>query len=250
LSHIAAHPLFFSTEPKNPLADARVRRALTMAVNTQTIIDVAYDGAGLPARGPLGPNMPHSPHNYVTPLPFDPDAARALLAEAGFADGFSLTIAYNLTNTARGMVAEVLQTYWADIGVELNIYGDIEWETYLDMTAQSFFNAFMLRAGAGMGETNMMLRTAFHSGHHGWNGNRSHFSNNLVDDLLEQARTSLDQDEKNAIYHQITEILIYEAPWIFISHPKNFWITTGITGLEVNINNSPCFYNVRFLEVQ
>lgn len=103
-----------------PFNDVRVRRALNMAVNRQPLIDVLLLGSTVPANQPaaahvLGhdPNIPH--------YPYDPDAARALLAEAGYPNGFSFVLE---TTGAGGSSLSVYQQVAADlaqVGVKMEI---------------------------------------------------------------------------------------------------------------------------------
>ncbi|MCL2198519.1 MAG: ABC transporter substrate-binding protein, partial [Defluviitaleaceae bacterium] len=131
------------TSKEGPLADVRVRRAITKAINTESIILGAYEGLGVPAVGPVGPNVAHSASGVLQALPFDPEAARALLEEAGYGDGLTLNFWSNEGNSARATTGEIVQSYLAAIGITLNLEL-VEWSVYLDRTGAGEADLFML----------------------------------------------------------------------------------------------------------
>jgi peptide/nickel transport system substrate-binding protein len=104
---------------RKPFDDKRVRQALMMALDRKTIVDGAWSGLGTPIGSHYTPNDP----GYVDltgTLPFDPAKAKALLAEAGYPNGFTFTIKTPQMPYAPRS-AEVMQAMFADIGVTMNI---------------------------------------------------------------------------------------------------------------------------------
>jgi peptide/nickel transport system substrate-binding protein len=105
--------------PDNPWAVREVRQALNYAVDKQTIIDELFQGEGTVASG----DTPVPAWSGVEPYPYDPERARELLAEAGYPDGFDITI--RTFTTAPGaelpLMAEAVALYWQDIGVNASI---------------------------------------------------------------------------------------------------------------------------------
>ncbi|MCL2404255.1 MAG: ABC transporter substrate-binding protein [Defluviitaleaceae bacterium] len=229
-----------------PLDDVRVRQAITKAVNIESIIIAAYEGQGVPARGPLGANVVHSAFDYLTPLPFDPDAARALLAEAGHADGLSLRFWTNQA-AARETTGEIMQAYLAQVGIDLSIE-IIEWGAYLDMTAAGEHDMFMLGWTTVTGDADYGIFPLFTREQWGDAGNRTFWYHPRVEELLQEGRRSTDFARRDAIYREVSEILIEEAPWIFIRNPLVSWGTNGIHGLELDANARPFFRLVSFVE--
>lgn len=102
-----------------PLSDVRVRRAMMQAVDRRAVMDAVFSGLGTP----IGSHFAPSDQGYVDTtgvLPFDPAKARALLAEAGFPQGFGLTMKVpQMAETTRS--AEVLQAMLADVGITLTL---------------------------------------------------------------------------------------------------------------------------------
>jgi len=230
-----------------PLDDIRVRQAITKAINVESIIIGAYEGLGVPARGPIGANVLHSPFEHLTPLPFDPDAARALLAEAGHADGLTIRYWTNDGNAARATTGEIMQAYLAAVGIDL-VIEVIEWGAYLDMTAAGEHDMFMLGWTTVTGDADYGIFPLFTREQFGDPGNRTFWYNPHVEELLQEGRRSTDPARRDAIYLEVSEILIYEAPWIFIRNPLVSWGTNGIYGFELDANSRPFFRYVSFLE--
>jgi peptide/nickel transport system substrate-binding protein len=77
---------------RNPFADRRVRQAVYQAIDEETIVDEVMSGLAIPAGIILEPGIVGYAPELDTRLPFDPDAAKALLAEAGYPDGFAVTL--------------------------------------------------------------------------------------------------------------------------------------------------------------
>ena len=115
---------------KPPLNDIRVRRAISYAINRQEIIDGAEFGFGTPIGSHFAPH--HPAYVDLTSLsPFDPDRARALLAEAGFADGLDLTLRLPPVNYAR-RGGEIIVSQLAEVGIRAEIEA-VEWAVWLDV---------------------------------------------------------------------------------------------------------------------
>jgi len=238
---------FNMMDEDGPLADVRVRHALTMALDVNSVIVGAYNNIGIPAVGPIGPNVLYSPHNDLERMPFDPDGARALLEEAGFGDGLSLRFWVNEGNAPRLATAEIAQAYWSMIGVDITIE-ILEWGTYLTHTAEGLHDLFMLGWTTVTGDPDYGTFSLFTTENFGNPGNRTFYSNPRVDELLHEGRQSTDSARRAVIYHEVSEILAEEAPWIFIRHPISLWGYNSIAGFGVNFNNTPYFYNVSLVD--
>ena len=230
-----------------PLDDVRVRQAITKAVNVESIILGAYEGQGVPARGPIGANVLHNAFDYLSPLPFDPDAARALLEEAGHGDGLTLRYWTNDGNAARATTGEIMQAYLAQVGIEL-VIEVIEWGAYLEMTGAGEHDMFMLGWTTVTGDADYGIFPLFTREQFGDAGNRTFWYHTRVEELLQEGRRSTDSARRDAIYREVSEILIEEAPWIFIRNPLISWGTYSIHGFALDANARPFFRLVSFVE--
>jgi ABC-type transport system substrate-binding protein len=104
-----------SAHPESPFADLKVRQAVSYAINREAIADFVYQGYAVPTSQMVGPgSWAYSPD--VAGYPYDPDKARELLAEAGYADGFETTLWCRPDQATRDMYTAV-QGYLADVGI-------------------------------------------------------------------------------------------------------------------------------------
>ena len=231
----------FNAGQDGPLSDVRVRRALTMAINAEDILYGVQEGVGVLGVGPVRPGVvAHAPSDIVG-LPFDPDAARELLAEAGFADGLSLNLWTNYGNPVRAIITELIQSNLRDIGVEVSI-DIIEWSAYLADTAAGLHDMFVLGWSTLTGDSDYGIYPLFHSSEIG-GGNRTHFSNPDVDRLLEAGRVETNPARRDEIYREVVQILVDEAPMLYLFHPDTPIITNGVDGFISDFADSPYFFN-------
>ena len=118
-----------------PFDDVRVRLALQHAIDRQAVIDGAMFGYGTPIGSHFAPHNPA----YVDlseRVPYDPDRARALLAEAGLADGFEATLLLPPPPYARRS-GEIIQAMLADVGVEATLE-PVEWAQWLEQAFRGY----------------------------------------------------------------------------------------------------------------
>ncbi len=235
----------FNTQ-KAPFDDVRVRQAITMAINKEDIVNELIEGEGILAAGPLSPLVVGSTQDVDT-LDFDVEAARALLEEAGHADGFEATIWINEGNAARASIAELVQANLSEIGITLSIES-IEWGAYLERTGAGEHEMFILGWTTITADADYGLFPILHSSQVGDPGNRFFFENDQLDELLELGRRTADQEERNDIYAEAIQLVIDEAPMVNLFFPNWLTGTNGIEGLHVDFNGTPFFHGVYLTE--
>ncbi|GAB3057272.1 glutathione ABC transporter substrate-binding protein [Virgibacillus ainsalahensis] len=197
-----------------PFNDVRVRQAITMAIDNEALIEGVTDGVALPAIGPLAPTV-FGYTDDIEPLTYDPEQAKALLEDAGYPDGFSATILTHDRTTTD--TAEVAQAQLSEIGIELNIE-TLETGTYLETTANGEMDMFVGSWGTVTLDADYGLYPMFHSSNAGAPGNRSFFANDEVDDLLEQARKTVNEEERLELYKKAQQLIVDEAPIVPLYH--------------------------------
>lgn len=200
-----------------PLDDARVRQALTYALDRETLVSTFWRGSGLLAAGALPPGMPG--YGGVTaPLPFDPDKARALLAEAGYADPADLgTLTYYTAgfDEVNGLVTAVITMWQENLGLTIEPVL-IDPFTYNDQLYSGDIGHFFSSGWcADYPDPQNFLDILYHSGS---GQNLSGYSNPAVDALLEQARTAPDVTARLALYAQAEQQIVADAPVLFLAH--------------------------------
>lgn len=200
---------------KAPFDDVRVRQAITMAIDKSQIINGIAEGYALTAEGPLAPNT-FGYDETIEGLGYDVEAAKELLAEAGYADGFDTTIWTNDTRE-RQDIAQNVQSQLAAIGinVEIEIF---EWGAYLEQVGNGEHDMFILGWSNSTADADNGLAPLFATENMGAPGNRTFYSNEEFDQLLEDGRTETDETARLAIYKEASEILIEDAPMVYLMH--------------------------------
>ncbi len=202
-----------------PFDDPRVRRALSMAINKQAIIDAVFQGAGKPAKNPMPPTI-WAYNDDITAHAYDPETAKAVLAEAGVTDVgtsvWAMPVQRPYNPNARRM-AELIQADWAKVGVKAEIVS-YEWGEYLKRSAdQSREGAILLGWTGDNGDPdNFLTGLLTCDGVGGYN--RSFWCNEEFDEVVLAARRSADQAERKQLYMKAQEIFHEQAPWVTIAH--------------------------------
>lgn len=202
---------------KEPFDDVRVRQAISMAIDKEQIIDGIYEGFGIPAIGPIPPDV-FGFDDSVSGLDYDIEKAKELLADAGYPDGFETTI---WTNDSRERIdtAVNLQSQLKDIGIEVKVE-EIEWGAYLEQTANGEHDMFILGWSTPTGDADYAMYALFHSDNFGEPGNRTFTEDPELDALLEKGRKTPGEDERLEIYGEAQELLVEIAPMIYIHHSE------------------------------
>ncbi len=189
-----------------PLNDARVRRALAMAVNVDEYVASSLMGMGEAGKGPIAPgSWAFDPE--LEQIPFDPEGAKALLEEAGATD-IEVTMLCNAGNVLREDWLIRCQADWQQIGVKLNVEF-IEWATLVERITVSRDFQIIGADFAGVTAEPSELYEQFHSSS---SQNHSGFSTPELDELLTTAKQTLDPEAAKPIYAQIQAILMQEVP--------------------------------------
>jgi len=207
--------------------DRRVRQALTSAINKQEIIDGVLLGMAVPATGPYKPGTWfYNPH--VEDFAYNPERARALLAEAGWhpnAQGilekegqpFEFTILTNQGNEVRVRAAEIIQRRLREVGILVKIR-TVEWAAFLkDFIEKRRFEAVLL--GWTTGQDPDVYDIWHSSKTKPGELNFIHYQNPEVDRLLEEGRHTFDQQKRAACYFRFQEILAHDQPYTFLFVP-------------------------------
>ena len=196
-----------------PFDDVRVRQALCYAVDKQEIIDLAFDGYGSPIGSSMypafGKYFDDSLTNYYTS---DVEKAKALLAEAGYPDGFDMTITVPSNYKPHMDTAEVLVQQLAQIGVNATIE-PIEWESWVsDVYAGRQFQSTVV----GVDASTMTARALLERFTSDYGKNFINYNNAEYDALFQQTLTAYDDAEQTAIYKQMLANLTENAANVYI----------------------------------
>ena len=230
---------------RSPLfSDVRVRRALTMLLDRAAIVRSLYHGS---ARIISGPWAPHSPayDASVTPLPYDPEAARQLLDEAGWRDSngngtrdkdgreFAFDLLVSSGSLIGSQIDEILAAAAKKAGIDVRVRS-LEWAAYVDRLDRGDFEA---ASGAwSASDPNPDLFSLWHSSQVPPQGaNSAFFHNAEADRLIEAAASEMDEKRRAAIYSQLHTLLRDEAPAIWVVNAsKKYALRRSVRGLTTS----------------
>ncbi|MEZ4664842.1 MAG: ABC transporter substrate-binding protein [Caldilineaceae bacterium] len=203
------------------LQDVRVRQALNYATDVDTIISTIMQNAAYRLAGPFGPGIPgHDP--ALEPYPYDPDKARALLAEAGYADGFEMTlISPNGRYLNDALASQAIAEMWSEVGVQTTVQV-MDWSPFVEGVLGKTHDAFFFQQVGVLLDATVSIN--FHSGKEGaaWQGYDNAEANQLIDD----APKTLDADARNELYKRLGQLIYDECPWVFL------WNQQGLYGVR------------------
>ncbi len=214
---------------REPGNDPRVIQAMKLATDRAAILELVQQGYGAVGNdSPIGPIFDAYHDDGVQAPERDVEAARALLAEAGYEDGLDLTI--HVPNSGgRPDLAAVLQDQWADAGINLEISVEPE-EVYYGENGWLEVDLGITGWGARP-YPQLYLDTMLVSGAV-WN--ESHFSDEEFDALAALAGSTLDDQERIDAYSQIQQLLAERGPVIIPYHfPQFAAIRDGFTGFQL-----------------
>lgn len=196
-----------------PFADVRVRQALCYAVDAQAILDLAFDGKGTVIGSSMFPAfgkyyMPELSNAY----PRDVEKAKALLAEAGYADGLSFTITVPSNYQQHVDTAQIIVEQLKEVNVNASI-NLVEWETWVnDAYVGRQFEATVVGVDASTLSARALLER-FNSDN---SKNFINFNSAAYDEAYQAALASTDDAEQTAYYKTCEQVLSDEAANVYI----------------------------------
>jgi len=229
-----------------PFENADVRRAINMAINKKSLVDAVYQGAGEPAVNPIPPTM-WSYDRSIKAYEYSPEKAKALLAKAGFPNGFETKLwalpVQRPYNPNGSQAAELIQSDLAKVGIKTTIV-KYEWAEYLK------------RAKAGESDIGMFGWT-------GDNGDPDNFMANLLscaavggsnygqwcdkeyDALINKAKETLNPSERTKLYEKAQAVFHREAPWVPMAHSVVYQpMRKNVDGFKMSPFGLTNFYGV------
>jgi peptide/nickel transport system substrate-binding protein len=220
-------PMIRNTDGKNPLQDIRVREALSIAVNRDAIVGRIMGGVAVAAGELLPPGMfgAHEDGD-LPPNAFNPDRAKALLAEAGYPNGFGITLGTpNDRYINDAQVSQAVAQMWTQIGVETDIDASTASTFFSRRNAQEF-SAYLAGWGAGTGEMSSPLKALLATldksrGYGGTNAGR--YSNPAMDDVLTEALRTVDDDARQELLRKASRMAMEDFAIIPLHYEVSPW---------------------------
>ena len=223
---------------KEPFTSKEVRQALNYAVNKEELSEGLYNGNMVPAGGVLPPvDWAYNPD--LKSYPYDPDQARELLAEAGYDEGNPLTFTFMAYTIPRGYnpvgdrLATAIQEYWSEVGVQADIQ-TAEWTQYRADRRAGKFQCALGGWQGDNGDPDNFLYYAARRGEQGRGQHRRSTRTPRSTTCSRQAAAGLGQEERKALYQQAEQLIVDDAPWVFLGYQKHQVVTrANITDFQL-----------------
>ncbi|GJM45410.1 MAG: peptide-binding protein [Gemmatimonadota bacterium] len=216
---------YIGWDSTNPLfASARVRRALGMAIDREGLIQSLCYGFADPIDGPIHPRLwAHNP--AIQPLPYDPAAARALLAEEGWVDSdgdgwldkngevFEFILKTNLGNQVRMDATILIQSMLQKVGVKVEprtYEWNVLWSSVID---HSYESAVLVGWSIAL---KIDLKATFHTEAISGKFNHTEYSNPRVDELIDGALAAETFEEARPLWYEVQERIVADQPYTFL----------------------------------
>ena len=216
-----------------PFDNKQVRQAFRAAIDRQALVDDVLGGDGTVAND--HPIAPSNPLYWVEQqaAAFDVEAAKAMLAEAGFPDGVDLTLHTSTARPAMAVIAAAIKEMAEPAGFRIEIEESPERGYVPDVWLKESFATMTWDEGLPEQTLAMMYRSDSPL-------NASNYGNPELDDLIRRTRTLLGEFERQAAFQQIQEILIDEVPVIIpVFMPVFVSLRDAVDGLEFHPFNWP-----------
>jgi len=237
-----------TTQP--PFDQVKVRKALNMAINKEAILEAVYQGAGKVAVNPIPPTI----WSYKEDLkddPYDPEASRKMLEEAGVKDLkmniWAMPVQRPYNPNARRM-AELMQADFKKVGVDVEIVS-YEWGEYLKLSKEKDRDGAVLLGWTGdNGDPDNFLAVLLGCDAVG-GANRAQWCHKPFDDLVMKAKVVSDRDERVKLYEQAQGVFKEQAPWATIAHSVRFQpVRKEVQDFKIDPFGGHIFYGVGLSE--
>ncbi len=221
----------------NPLRDVRVRQALSEMINRDVIAARLLSGAAVPA-GQIVPDGEGGYDPALTPSPFDPKHAKALLKQAGYPDGFALTIHSSADRyPSDGQVAQAAGQMFARGGLQVTGVEALPYNVFAPAATDGRYSLFLFGWSSSTGDSSEALRSilATYDPANGLGAlNRTRYSNPAFDKLLAQSDTEFNEAKRNALLAQATAVAMHDYALLPLYWQKAIWAGRPSVRFEAN----------------
>jgi peptide/nickel transport system substrate-binding protein len=221
---------------RKPLSDLRVRQALTRAIDVDRAVLFTSRGTGAPAHSPLPAGVDGYEPGLKRP-PFQPEAARRLLAEAGYPQGVRVSLAFNAGWGFFAELAHAIKADLAKVGIVVDLvplpgYRELVADVREGKADLFIYNWFIPSTDAEAWLVPLFQTQSL--------DNLTRYGNPVVDRMLEQARTTADDGARLDLYRQAQRVIVDDAPMVFLFHEiRVSAYNTRVVGLQLNAQSYP-----------
>jgi len=214
--------------PRNPLKDVRVRRAMSLAIDRNAIVQRVMSGEATAAGQIAAPGM--FGHDDSLPVaPYDPDQARRLLKEAGWGDGFELALigpGDRYVNDEQ--ILQAIASMWSRIGITVKVEA-MPFASLSTRIRQRNFAVYLSGLAASTREASSMLRPlvmSFDAAKGTGTINNGRYSNPKVDEAVEQSMATLLDPQRQRFIQDAVRLSMQEVALIPLHWQKTLWATS------------------------
>jgi len=232
-----------------PLTKKKVRQAINMAIDKQSIIDNVYMGTAIKATNGIPPFM-LGYNGAIVDYPYDPVKAKELLVEAGYPDGFEVTLYVMPVSRAYMFdppkIGEAIQSYLAAVGIKVGFY-QADWGTYLQEAEAGKPQMCLLGITGDTGDTDDFMSYCYapNSASIGVASNHAFYNNEEVQNLISKALETYDKAERAEYYKKVQQIIHEDAPWVYLAHSnQNLVFNTTVHDFVLYPTSRMFFYPV------
>jgi len=225
--------------PDQPWADVRVRQALNYAIDREAIAESIFHGEAVPAGAP----NPVPGWVDIEPYPYDPDEAKDLLAEAGYADGFPLTLKTLVANPGAELpiIGEAVALYWEEIGIDVTIV-PTDWGSVRDELLGGQANNYLFTQRGQPFAEPLAPATIFFPP----DGAFTSYATEESSALLSAMMTELDADKREDLARQFGQLLHDDAAGVFLLNANEPWGASEQVGTWPTIRMRP--FNIEWIQ--
>jgi ABC-type transport system substrate-binding protein len=221
-----------------PLDDVNVRKALQLALNRPSLLSAVYGDNGNIENG----IFPHGLYGYnpdLPEIPYDPEEAKALLAEAGYEDGVDITVSINSSSTRWELaVMRLAASMWEDVGIHATVEV-IDESDFMRLRKSGQLQCYTAQWMADFNDPDNFIYT-FYGNEHNTTFRSLCYPREDIMERIQNARTISDRQERVSEYQDLERIIVQEdAAWIPLYSRQRYYVTSErLEGIQASWNGS------------
>jgi len=237
-----------------PFTNRSVRQAVNYAINKSSIVKNLYKGIAIVAKNGMPPFM-LGYNDDIVDYPYDPTRARELLTEAGYPNGFNVTLWVMPVSRPYMFdpvkIGEAIQAYLAAVNITVQIY-QIDWSTYLEKTQAGEHSICLLGWTGDNGDPDNFMNVLYGANQCtlGIATNVAFYNNSEVQDLFTAALHTYNNSERADLYYEAQVIIHDDAPFVYLAHANQHLVfRENVKGFLMNPVGRMFFYPVEIEEI-
>ena len=248
-AHDSDEPWVKTPAYSEPLANKKVRQAISHAIDKNSIVDNLYKGTAIVAKNGMPPFM-LGYNDDIEDYSYDPAEATRLLTEAGYPNGFTSTLWVMPVSRPYMFdppkIGEAIQGYLKAVDIDVEIY-QVDWSTYLEKTEAGEHPMCLLGWSGDNGDPDNFMNVLYgeNACSIGTAGNVAFYNNSRVQELLSDALQTYDTTERANYYEEAQELLHESASHVYLAHAnQNIVFTSNVHGYVLHPTSRKFFYPV------